>query len=459
MRILIFIEVDVVIRHFIHSGAFTRLCALHDVKFIFPELGNKRMSGINPVELSLPSPYEHISTSHVRRFYWKRLYLTDQLSWRTGSAAKAMRKLQRINLGWKASILLGALSQPLIRQIYHYWIKLRLRAIPNITLESLIDLDRPDIIIHPCVLEGLFINDLIEVAKPRNIPLVVVMNSWDNPSTKRAMCGIPDWLLVWGDQTKRHAIEFAGMPADRVVKFGAAQFDAYRALPRLTRSEFCRINKLNPEGPILLYAGSSKGTNEIAHLTLLDQAIMKGELPKLTILYRPHPWGGGGAGGNQLLKQRWVNVVIDQSMLGYLERVENGDNSKFMSDYADVHDVLSNVDAIISPLSTIILEAAMHGKPALCLLPLGDNASHFKCEVEFIHFQEMFNMKEFLIAKGLDQLISRTNELILRAANSLWESRMKECTNSFVEPHSEPFAERIIHFIESVDSTRRIYPD
>ena len=35
------------------------------------------------------------------------------------------------------------------------------------------------------------------ITKDKKIPLIVIMNSWDNPSTKRAVIGKPDWLLVW----------------------------------------------------------------------------------------------------------------------------------------------------------------------------------------------------------------------------------------------------------------------
>jgi len=80
-------------------------------------------------------------------------------------------------------------------------------------LDALLEDERPDVIIHPCVLEGAFLNDLIVATQARGIPFVVIMNSWDNPSTKQAMAGSPDYLLVWGEQTKRHAIEFVGMPA------------------------------------------------------------------------------------------------------------------------------------------------------------------------------------------------------------------------------------------------------
>ena len=44
MKVLIFIEHDVVIRHFVHSGVFAELIAEHDVTFIFPEPGYKRVT-------------------------------------------------------------------------------------------------------------------------------------------------------------------------------------------------------------------------------------------------------------------------------------------------------------------------------------------------------------------------------------------------------------------------------
>jgi len=85
-------------------------------------------------------------------------------------------------------------------------------------LDALLEDERPDVIIHPCVLEGAFLNDLIVATQARGIPFVVIMNSWDNPSTKQAMAGSPDYLLVWGEQTKRHAIEFVGVA---IGTFGA----------------------------------------------------------------------------------------------------------------------------------------------------------------------------------------------------------------------------------------------
>jgi hypothetical protein len=264
------------------------------------------------------------------------------------------------------------------------------------------------------------------------------------------MVGNPDWLLVWGEQTQRHAVEFAQMPLDRTIKFGAAQFDVYRAPPRIGRETFCQVNGLNPALHILLYAGSSKGTDEIAHLTALDLAIESGQLGPVTVLYRPHPWGGGGRNGHLLLDAVWQNVHIESSMKDYLEKVCGGFTGKYLPDYRDTHDVLSCVDAVISPLSTIILEAALHGKPVMCFLPLGDTSTHFRRDLALTHFHQMFDVPEILVAKGEQSLIVQTQLLLQKVGEREGAARLRKAMNFFVEPFDHPYPVRLRAFVEQV---------
>ena len=53
------------------------------------------------------------------------------------------------------------------------------------------------------------------------------MNSWDNPSMAGLPYDPPDNYLVWGDQTKRHAIEIRRIPRENVIIAGANQFSNY----------------------------------------------------------------------------------------------------------------------------------------------------------------------------------------------------------------------------------------
>ena len=47
LKIAIFIDHDIIIRHFIHSQVFNKLCSYHEVDFIFPPKGNRRIT-LNP---------------------------------------------------------------------------------------------------------------------------------------------------------------------------------------------------------------------------------------------------------------------------------------------------------------------------------------------------------------------------------------------------------------------------
>ncbi len=452
MKILVFIEHDIIIRHFIHSGVFRELIEAHDVKFVFPEPGYKRVhTDVSTLEIG--APYKHLTVHQKRLELWKRLFITDALRWRPGDHFASIRRFRRETIGPKATALLSVLSLPGIFSALKWWTLSKIQQIPYTDLDDLLGEERPDMMIHPSILEGVYINDLVEASQKRNLPLIVVMNSWDNPSTKKAMVGTPDWLLVWGEQTKRHALEFMGIPDERVIRFGAAQFDLYRSPPRVSRQEFCQQHNIDPEKTILLYAGSSKETDEFHHLQLIDKAVENGQLGNTTVVYRPHPWGGGGKGGERLLDHPWKNVRIEESMRSYLEDVRAGKASIHLADYQHTHDVLSSIDALISPLSTIIIEGALHGKPVLCFLPEEEvDARHFQMTAPLIHFEDMYNMPEFIIAKGQDELLDKTQDLLQRTQAENTAQDLQKACDFFVEPFSTSYGSRLKAFAEEVAS-------
>lgn len=452
MKGLVFIEHDAVARHFLHNNTFDLLGSTHDIKYIFPEKDHRRISQLEPEALNLNGDFEHLPIQPYRQRIWKWLYLVDQLRWKPGAQAKVLRQLHRSGVGFKASALMTLLGLPGFMQIFRAISYNRLNSNPFVGLRNLLEREKPDVLIHPCVLEGLFLNDLIEESKRMDIPLVIIMNSWDNPSTKRAMVGIPDWLLVWGEQTFRHAVDFAGMPPERTVKFGAAQFEAHKQKPKMTRQEFCDLNGVNSELPILVYAGSSKGTREIDHLLQLDMAVSSGDLPEMTILYRPHPWGKGGSGGKDIYKKPWKHVVIEHSMREYMEQISRGNTNMSMADYKHTHEILTHCDALLSPLSTIILECIIHGKPALCFMPEDDASDHFRHDSQLIHFQDMFNMPEILKGWGSNELIPKVRELIGMIENNDLEQQLKRASHFFVKPHDEPYGKRLNKFIMNITS-------
>lgn len=449
-RILVFVDHNVVARHFLASHVFDELCAKADVTFVFPEAGGKRLT-IEPLSLSLPGKVHRLPIDGRRQQLWRWLFFSEQLRLTGGGASRALRTLRRETLGWKASALLTLAGLPLVRGVFRTWVEGKLAERPATALSHFIAQQRPDALVHPCVLEGHFINDLIEIGRQQHIPVVAIMNSWDNPSTKRAVVGHPDWLLVWGGQTRQHALDYMHMPDERVVIFGAAQFDVFRSKPRIDRLEFCRKHAIDPGRPIVLYAGSSKQADEFAQLNHLDAAMESGRIERASIVYRPHPWGGGGMGGERFLSATWSNVRIESTMRGYLEGVAAGGTGESLPDYADTHDVLSAVDAVISPLSTILIEAVLHGKAAMCQLPEDEpGARHYQLARQLPCFRELMHSPAILLAPGLGGLIDGFPKLLVDARDPEARVARLEEISSFVETYERPWGTRFSEFLEDV---------
>jgi hypothetical protein len=449
VKIQVYIEHDIVIRHFIKSGVFDTLVERgHEVSLIVPDNAPKRISSI-PDQNETALKVETVPMHPERRSIWRKLFLVEKFRFRFNRTSRNTKRTYAKLQHWKANVLFNLFALPVVRQIYIRSKLTRLSQLSDSDLFRKLQKDKPDLVVHPSVLDGVYFDDLLSFCGELDIPLINIMNSWDNPSTKHGAAKKPDCLLVWGEQTHKHAVKYIGMEPGNVIKFGVAQFDVYRRPVRVSKAEFCAIHGLTEDCWILLYAGSSKGTDETAHLHMIDQFIERGDLPPMKVVYRPHPWGGGGANGQGILDQKWKHVVIESSMVEYLQSVKDGTDQIFLADYKDTHDVLSNVDFLVSPLSTIILEAALHGKPAMCYLPVGEkDAAHFQAVRDMPHFDDLFQMDVFPKAFGEKQLKNGIERLIEMSEQTDTPEKLAEACNHFIESFDRCWSVRFADFAE-----------
>ena len=447
-KILVFIENDICYRHFLMNSTFKHICLNNHVRFVFPEVNNKRITNIKLMDKYFNSSVVRLSQDETRVKIWKYLLYIDQLRWKQGKQNKIIRKQRRYTLGWKAYYLFKIMGLPIIWNIYKK-IQLKFLETHNYqNLERLISEFKPDLFIHPSTLDSLYINDLIYYGKKNKIKTIVLMNSWDNPSTKNTVFSYPDLLCVWGEQTKDHALKFMKIPKKNIKVFGAAQFEVYRNKCYQSYNQFKSVYKIKKQ-KVILYAGSSKGTNELRHLDLLDNAIENKKLPDIKIIYRPHPWGRGGLNGEKIFQKTWKNISVENDFRKYLKDVSNGIYYKFLSDYSETHNTLSNIDFVISPLSTIIIEAAIHGKSSLCFLPNEKNAKHMNIERDLIHFQEIFNSDLIYKAHSDGELIKNIN-LMISSLNKSKEKKLIGFSKFFVEEFRNSYAQRLNECIMTI---------
>ena len=459
MNILIFIEHDIIIRHFVSSGIFEELSKAHCVHFVFPQVDYKRVKNTDFSKLALNAPRLHLKVHQERLVIWQKLFQVSRLRWQPGKHFAVLRKFQRYAINsfqaeWlKNSIFYNILAFPGVYSFFRNRQLHKLKKMPNQDLQSLIDEYKPDVLIHPSVLSGVFIDDLVVASREYAVPLLVIMNSWDNPSTKYSAMGVPDWLLVWGEQTKQDAIKYIKALPERTIEFGAAQFEVHRSDARISRDDFCHLHCIDPNSKLLLYAGSSKETDEFAHLLAIEQAIQDGILVNVAVVYRPHPWGGCGKDGYRILDYPWQHISLESTMLEYLNQVKAGTAVQSLPDYRHTHDVLSSIDALISPLSTIILEGALHGKPVMCYMPdEEEDAHHFQMAAPMVHFEGMLDCPEIVIGRGRKELIPKLVELIAKIEEEGIAERLKNACSYFVKPFNESYGKRLLKFVNTTFS-------
>lgn len=439
-RVLVVFDHDIVIRNFLLSGVLQQLQQWYEVTYVFPDHPRVRLNW-----RSLPlSRTREVPVSPSRALWYRRLYQVQLLRRATGS----LQHLWRGFLGRKSYWLTRGLTLPLVYALYTRGLKWWLdRERP---LQALLEEEQPDLILHPSVLEGLFISDLIKEGERQGIPTVMVMNSWDNPATKALMVGLPTRLVVWGEQTRRHAVEHLGVPTTRVRAIGAVQFDGYAQPPQESADAYKTRVGLPTDRPILLYAGSSRGLNETAHLTQLDQAIKAGQLPLCAVLYRPHPWRSSNRTEHPFFSRMWTHIHFDLSMReAYSASWQSHAVRVDLSAHDTAHTILSAVDAVISPLSTMLLEGVLHGKPVLAYLPIDEDdvQRNLYWQSRHVHFQEFFDRVPCLRCDSSKTFIAACRALLMRAG---YDARLQQHAQFFAESTPVPYVDRLRDVVESV---------
>ena len=136
-------------------------------------------------------------------------------------------------------------------------------------------------------------------------------------------------------------------------------------------------------------------------------------------------------------------------MKQYLEGIKKKGYHLTFPDYSDTHVVLSYCDCVISPLSTILIEAAMHGKPVICFIPLEDiEAKHFQTVHSLPHFREFQKENDVIVAKSREELKSKVQILFEKMKDKSFPKKMKVMSKKYVSSFKSSYADRLLTLID-----------
>ena len=123
----------------------------------------------------------------------------------------------------------------------------------------------------------------LESCKICSVKSVLIIDNWDNLSSKSVLIHKPNRMMVWGAQMADHAREIQGMNYQQIYEIGCSRFETYYK----NTDNYKKIND-----PYILFVGMACQFDEKRILQQIDNEIsLNKKLPEnLKILYRPHPW-------------------------------------------------------------------------------------------------------------------------------------------------------------------------
>jgi len=452
-KIQIFIDHDIMIRHFLLSDTFSSLSKNYEIQYVFPVSARRIKTSIDSLKLK---NYKIITVDNAKIGKLKNLAKIQTMHIaRKNKSFKFVIRQWKLFFCWKDFYKMWLKSLPVIFNFFKNKIIKENMDLPEI--EKVIDDFKPDIIIHPSVLDGVFISGLTYYSKIKNIPFLVLMNSWDNPSTKAFVINPPDYLCVWGEQTKEHAVKFLGINEKNVIILGPAQFEVYRKKVTKNHEQICKELNIDPKKRLILYAGSSKSINEMNHLLYLEKIIQEDKLPDCHVIFRPHPWRAPADDEPDFYDLNLKHVSMDLSMKDFYNSPKQKDKKKKdkinLTDYMDTHNILSAIDLLISNVSTILLEAALHGKPIVCMVSDTDikNSVHLRATMNSLYFQDLFKYLDVPRCREYHDLLNISNDLLNRFFNNpKLEMAQKEKTKYFVDMGHESYPVKLKKLVDNI---------
>ena len=289
--------------------------------------------------------------------------------------------------------------------IFNFWKPRLEKAIPiSMTLRSKIREIQPDILLFPSSAYDPVGNDVARICSDSGIKSVYLIDNWDNLSSKSVFWAPPNFLGVWSEQHKEHAICIHEFNPESIFPIGTARFENYFVTRGRTASKLF-------EFPYVVFSGCCLPFDETTPLKALDAELrchpeIYGDL---RIVYRPHPWRQKRKYEEDFKEDDFTHVIIDPQIREQF--LKNGNDMSGRTSFQPRTDyyplLLENTEFVCGPLTTFLIESLIFTKDYIGLSY--DDGIHITSPHNAFKYYEMY--------KGIDQhpgvhLVHKQNQLV-----------------------------------------------
>ncbi|MGE3274301.1 MAG: FkbM family methyltransferase [Vicinamibacterales bacterium] len=305
-------------------------------------------------------------------------------------------------------------------------------------IQKWIQSEAPDLVlISPLVDIGSSQADYVKACRELDIPIALLLFSWDNLSTKGLMHEVPDRLLLWNELQAREAVDLHGVPRDRIAVTGAPRFDDFfRLRPSLSRAEYDRLFGFDPSAPTITYLASSKFIAEEHEDRFIagwiDAVRRTPGLERANILVKAHPdlnraWGDEGE--RLAWKARHGEVRVRVTRPFDAERAVVVRTT--FSGAQFLYECLHHAEAAVGLNTSAELEAAIVGRPVLTITAPDELADG---QSGTLHFHYLLREHGGFVQASPD-LATHCAALAAAVRGEVDVEAQRDFVRSFIRPH------------------------
>ena len=262
----------------------------------------------------------------------------------------------------------------------------------------------PDLVIFPMQDSHLLAYEILKISNKKTLALI---DNWDNLSSRGTHGIKPNYISVWGEQTKNHAIKYQNFPKKKIFLNGTPRFEKYFLI---------RNKKIKRKFKFkyILFLESFGNHNNEKILKKLDKLIDESLfLKNHKIIYRPHPWQIRNL--TKINIQKYSHVLIDpQIAKNYLK---DDNSTKFQPDISYYPSLIKNADLVITGPTSMVIESTIFYKKTL-LLGFNDEECSYHDELSnYVHLEKLETLENLIVSKNLNYLKDDIYKLLNKKIN------------------------------------------
>lgn len=312
---------------------------------------------------------------------------------------------------------------------------------------------KPDLVLVTRVLNYSLDYPLLRRAVSNKIPVISLVSSWDNLTSKAFFPFSLDSIVVWNDVLKNEAIDLFDFPSEKIFVSGIPRYDLlFRKKGFGTKEAFFENFKLDISKKLIVYGTGSQQTGrtsidltspEPEIVAFIADAIKDNQIKEPSqLLVRLHPQAALSE-YEHLINREDVIVQIPGKLTTFQDRLFSE------KDDIELGETMQFADVVVNLGSTVTIDAAVFDTPIICVGFDFRGERPFKASVKrlyvFDHYAKLKTTGGFDFAESKEELISQLNHA-LKTPTHLKENRKKIVQQQCVFTDGKS-GERVANFI------------